>query len=323
MIISSTADIVEALRSLCAPLVGLRTLAAAPYLFRPFILVVCLGIVCALVGTLVNLRASEFHAEALVHAVFPGIVAGAVFGGIDWIIPAAGAVAVVAAALLTVVDHLARKDASEAGTAVILTSFFAIGIVLSLRKGDMSGQLEALMFGRLLEVTDSRLAWALVLCAAACVVVALSWRAQVACAFDPIGARTGGINTFAMDLVLNMAVAAVVVSAATAVGTLLVIGYIVIPGAAGRLWARTPREMVVIALAVGVGAGYCGMRLVALPTHHSLSPQATVALTMTAIFLMLAVARRIVDRRCSRRAENGLARSELKIAQPEVGARVQ
>ena len=239
------ADLVEALRLLAARVPGLAPLASAPYLFRPLLMIVLLGGVCAVVGTLVNLRATEFTAEAMVHAVFPGIVAGAVYGGIDRIVPAAGAVAVLAAAVLTWVTHRAtRRSASEAGTAVVLTGFFSIGIILSLAEGDFSGQLEALMFGRLLEVTDLRLAQAVLMCLIALAAVAATWKEQVAYAFDPVGARAAGMRLLVLDLVLNMAVAAVVVSASTAVGTLLVIGYLVIPGATGRILAGRVPAMV-------------------------------------------------------------------------------
>ena len=283
------ADLVEGLRGLASHVPGLAQFASAPYLFRPLLMIVLPGAVCAVVGTLVNLRATEFTAEAMVHAVFPGIVAGAVYGGIDRIVPAAGAVALLAAAVLTRVTHRAtRRSASEAGTAVVLTGFFSIGIILSLAKGDMSGQLEALMFGRLLEVTDLRLAQAVLMCLIALAAVAVTWKEQVAYAFDPIGARAGGMRLLVLDLVLNMAVAAVVVSASTAVGTLLVIGYLVIPGATGRVLAGRVTTMVAVALAVGVGGGWLGLVVMIAPLPHPVSPQAAVALTMTALFLAAA-----------------------------------
>ena len=83
------ADLVEGLRGLASHVPGLAQFASAPYLFRPLLMIVLLGAVCAVVGTLVNLRATEFTAEAMVHAVFPGIVAGAVYGATA---PAAGTI---------------------------------------------------------------------------------------------------------------------------------------------------------------------------------------------------------------------------------------
>ena len=282
-------QVLEQLRLAVVNVPGITPLADAPFLFRPLVMVVLLGVVAGVIGVIINLRSAEFSAEAMVHAVFPGIVAGAVYWGINAIIPAASVVAVAAALVLTIVSHRSRRgEASEAGTAVVLTSFFSIGLILSLAKGDMSGQLEALMFGRLLEVTDERLAQAFIVCAIALLLIVATWKEQVAYAFDRTGARASGLRLLALDLALNTAIAAAVVSASTAVGTLLVIGYLVIPGATARILVSRVRSMVAVAIAVGVGGGYLGMLLMTLPEtlDKPISPQATVALVMTAILLL-------------------------------------
>ena len=282
-------QVLEQLRLAVVNVPGITPLADAPFLFRPLVMVVLLGVVAGVIGVIINLRSAEFSAEAMVHAVFPGIVAGAVYWGINAIIPAASVVAVAAALVLTIVSHRSRRgEASEAGTAVVLTSFFSIGLILSLAKGDMSGQLEALMFGRLLEVTDERLAQAFIVCAIALLLIVATWKEQVAYAFDRTGARASGLRLLALDLALNTAIAAAVVSASTAVGTLLVIGYLVIPGATARILVSRVRSMVAVAIAVGVGGGYPGMLLMTLPEtlDKPISPQATVALVMTTILLL-------------------------------------
>lgn len=255
-------------------------LGVAPFMFRPLVLLIALGAVSGLVGVIVNLRGLEFNAEAMVHSIFPGIVAGAVFGGIDMIIPVAAACAVVVAVALTLVS---RSHMSEAGVAVVLTSFFSIGVILSLKKGDQSGQLEALMFGRLLEVTDSRLTSALIVCAIALVLIAVTWRRQVFVAFDRFGAKAAGVNVWGIDLTINAAIAAVVVSSASAVGVLLVVGYLVVPGAAARLLTRRVHVMMPIAIAVGCLSGIVGLALVPL---GPVSPQAVVALTSVGLYFM-------------------------------------
>ena len=282
------AELVEALRLLVQGVPGLTTLASAPYLFRPLVMLVVLGVVCAIVGVAVNLRCAEFQAEALVHAVFPGNVAGAVYLGTEGIVPAASLAGVVAAAVLTWVGYRARREASEAGTAVVLTTFFSVGLVLLLAKGDMSGQLEALMFGRLLSATDAKFSQAVLVSVVALVLVALTWKEQVLLAFDQVGAWAGGLRPLALDLLLNMSVAAIVVSSSVAVGTLLAIGYIILPAATGRVLGRSVRSMTLIALGVGVVSAYLGMLAAVAPSPHPVSPQAVVVLIM-AVFLVAAV----------------------------------
>ena len=140
----------------------------APYLRNAFLFLLCLSIAGAAISVLVNLRRMEFTVEALVHSVFPGIVVGLIVGGIPGIVPGAAAVATVTVLVLASLGsgqgQSAQKLDMEAGTAVVLTFMYGIGVVISLAYGDKSGQLEALMFGRLLDVTQSRLATSVTLC---------------------------------------------------------------------------------------------------------------------------------------------------------------
>ncbi|QWW20597.1 metal ABC transporter permease [Schaalia sp. 19OD2882] len=286
-------EALEALRNALAGVPGFVTVASTPYFFRPFLLLVTLGMTAGLVGTIVNLRRVEFNAEAMVHSVFPGIVGGALWGGLEGILPGAALVSILVVAALT--WTMRSGGASESATAVVLTSFFAVGIVLSLRVGDSSGQLEALMFGRMLEVTDARLLQALAACSVGMVLAALTWRAQVFVAFDPDGARACGIRVTLVDLALNTAIAAVVVSAASAVGVLLVIGYMVVPGAAARLLSSSPRTMALLAILAGVAGGWLGLWLATLPSARLVSPQASVALMVLASFPVALAAQQILQ----------------------------
>lgn len=259
-----------------------------PYLQRPFMLLLILGVVGGTVGVLVNLRAMEFSVEALVHSVFPGMVVGLALGGIEGIVPGAGIVAAGAAAALTVVT---KQAAAEAGTAVVLTSFYGLGVILSLVIGDYSGQLDALMFGRLLDVTTTRLMQTTVLSIVALGLLIVTWRDQVVTAFDRSFAASRGTKTTTIDAALNAAIAAVVVVASSAVGVLLVIGYLIIPGAAARLLARSITHMVGIAIGSGVAAAVIGVVTMNLNLSHEISPQAAVSLSLVVVFVAAVVLR--------------------------------
>ena len=284
-VVTAVMSALEHLRLALQGVPGLAAVTSAPYMFRPFIMLMFLGIAAGLVGVIVNLRCLEFNAEAMVHSVFPGIVAGALYWGIDNIVPGAAVVAVIVAVALTWLGRSRRIN--EAGTAIVLTSFFGFGVVLSLYKGDMSGQLEALMFGRLLEVSDARLVQSILVCLIALVAIGVSWRAQVFRAFDRDGAMASGMSATAVDFLANAAIAAVVVASSSAVGVLLVIGYLVVPGAAARLVTHRISTMVPVAILVGVAGGWFGMWLMTVDSPHPISPQAAVALSVLALFALL------------------------------------
>ena len=284
-VVAAVMSALEHLRLALQGVPGLAAVTSAPYMFRPFIMLMFLGIAAGLVGVIVNLRCLEFNAEAMVHSVFPGIVAGALYWGIDNIVPGAAVVAVIVAVALTWLGRSRRII--EAGTAIVLTSFFGFGVVLSLYKGDMSGQLEALMFGRLLEVSDARLVQSILVCLIALVAIGVSWRAQVFRAFDRDGAMASGMSATAVDFLANAAIAAVVVASSSAVGVLLVIGYLVVPGAAARLVTHRISTMVPVAILVGVVGGWFGMWLMTVDSPHPISPQAAVALSVLALYALL------------------------------------
>ena len=254
----------------------------SPYLLRPIIVLGLLALAAGPASTLVNLRRAEFSAETMVHGVFPGIVVGMAVGGREAIIPGGAVCAALIAAALTVASRKQRH--SEATTAVLLTAFFSLGIVISLRIGDMSGQLESLMFGRLLDITPSRMGASALVLALAAALLALTWRGQVAVAFDRESARVSGIPVTWIDIAFNAALGAIVVAASTAVGVLLVVGYLIVPGAFGRLLAAGPRSMVLLAGACALAGGWAGFGVSLLRAPRPLSPQACVAMGVLVCF---------------------------------------
>ena len=267
----------------------------APYLLRPIIILGLLALAAGPASTLVNLRRAEFSAETRVHGVFPGIVVGMAVGGREAIIPGGAVCAALIAAALTAASRKQRH--SEATTAVLLTAFFSLGIVISLRIGDMSGQLESLMFGRLLDITPSRMTVSALVLVVAAALLALTWRAQVAVAFDREASRVSGIPVTWIDIAFNAALGAIVVAASTAVGVLLVVGYLIVPGAFGRLLAAGPRSMVLLAAACALVGGWGGFGVSLLRTARPLSPQACVALGVLVCFVAALAMREIRARR--------------------------
>ena len=267
----------------------------APFLVRPIIVLGLLALAVGPASTLVNLRRAEFGAETMVHGVFPGIVVGMALGGREAIIPGGALCAACVAAALTLASR--RQHSSEATTAVILTAFFSLGIVISLRIGDMSGQLESLMFGRLLDITTSRMWVSAIVLVAAGLVLAATWRAQIAVAFDREAARVSGVSTLVIDAIFNATLGAIVVAASTAVGVLLVVGYLIVPGAFGRLLSAGSRSMAVLASLSALVGGWGGFAVALVPGPRPLSPQACVALGVLACFGLACALRPVIQRR--------------------------
>ncbi|WP_293770189.1 metal ABC transporter permease [uncultured Corynebacterium sp.] len=260
-------------------LATLLALADAPYFRRAAGLLLCVALCGAVVSVIVNLRQMEFSAETLVHSVFPGIVIGLAVAGLPGILPGAGVAAAITIVMFARMTS-GKDSADESGTAVVLTSMYGLGVLISLAIGDRSGQLEALMFGRLLDVTSERVIPAAALCLAAALLVAVTWKDQILVAFDREAARVSGVRVGLIDLAANTAVGLLVVAASSAVGVLLVLGFIVIPGLTGRIAARTTGGMLAWALAGAAVSVAVGLYLMLAITSHAVSPQGVVSLTL-------------------------------------------
>ncbi|KAA9376516.1 metal ABC transporter permease [Microbispora cellulosiformans] len=229
-----------------------------PFMARALAELVVLGALAGTVGVLVLLRRLAFVSDTLTHTVFPGVVIGHIMagdGGVFWGALAAGVVTAVLLTLLT-----ARRRVSEdAALAVLLTTLFAVGVLLVSRQTGFTSDLTAFLFGRVLTVTEEQLVQTAVVTVLVVALLAVLRRPLLLRAFDPVGARAAGVRVGLLDLVVNVAVALVVVAAVKAVGTILVIALLVVPAAAAR--ALSDRLVVIVPLAalLGAAAGWLGL----------------------------------------------------------------
>jgi manganese/iron transport system permease protein len=258
----------------------------SPFMQRALAEALLLGAVAAVVSVFVVLRRLAFVSDVLTHTVFPGVVIGFVVAGAGGIFWGALVFAVLSAVLITV---LAARDrvGEDASMAIVLTGFFAVGVILVSRRASFTADLTAFLFGRILTVDRQQLVVTAVLGAAVLLLLAALGKELLLRAFDPAGAEARGYRVVLLDLVLNLAVALVVVAAVRAVGTVLVIALLVVPGAAGRLVSDRLLGITLVAVGVAMLAGWLG--LVAswqASVNHGLrlASGATVVLVLVALY---------------------------------------
>jgi manganese/iron transport system permease protein len=272
----------------------------APYMQRALLAVVLLAVLAGIVGVVVQLRRLTFMSDALTHTVFPG-VAIAFFTGNSLFLGALAA-GVLSAVLLTFASR-SRKIDDDAFLALLLATFFSIGVAVVSRGDTFTADLNALLFGRALTITSQQiLETTLVAVFVLAVLIALR-KELLLRAFDETAATALGYPVWLLDLVLNVLVALVVVAAVRAVGTALVVALIITPAATARLLCRDLRAMLVASVVVGVVGGWFGLALsYDVSIHHDvrLATGPTIVVVLTAIFVVVAgvqALRRVADRR--------------------------
>jgi manganese/iron transport system permease protein len=257
------------------------------FMARALVELLILGALAGTVGVLVLLRRLSFMTDALTHTVFPGVVIGYLLsgeGGIFWGALIAGAATAVLLTLLT--RH--RAVTEDTALAVLLTTFFAVGVVLVSRTSGYTADLTAFLFGRILTVTLQQLTQTLAVTALVVAVLLVLRRPLIARVFDPEGARASGYRIGLLDLATNAIVALVVVASVRAVGTVLVIALLIVPAAAAR--ALSDRLALIVPIAAGLGAfaGWAGLAIsYDASVHHGLrlASGGTVVLVLIACYL--------------------------------------
>jgi len=269
-----------------------------PFMARALAELLVLGALAGTVGVLILLRRLAFMTDVLTHTVFPGVVVGYLLtgeGGVFWGALAAGMLTAVLLTLLT--RH--RAVTEDTALAVLLTTFFAVGVVLVSRESGYTADLTAFLFGRVLTVTGPQLAQTLAVTVVVVGTLFLLRRPLLARAFDPYGAAAAGHRIGALDLATNVVVALVVVASVRAVGTVLVIALLIVPAAAARTVSHRLAVIVPVAALVGAGAGWAGLAIsYDASLHHGLrlASGGTVVLVLVGLYGLLAAGRRVVRR---------------------------
>lgn len=243
---------------------------------------VVLGLLSGLVGTIVILRKRSFFTVALTHATFPGGVVAAILG--VSVLAGAAVFSVVLVLLMTLISKVKRQG-SQVASGVILTGGFALGMLLQSLNPSLPVQVDSFLVGSILTVStaDIMAAGGVVLAAVAVYVVA--GKELFFSSFDPWGYQAAGYREQVIDAISLVLIAATVVVAMPAVGSILAIALIAGPAAAAAMLVRDVRLIVPLACVFGVVSGVLG-----LEASRAWSIAAGGAITLTAALIYVVAA---------------------------------
>ncbi|MUL40657.1 metal ABC transporter permease [Streptomonospora sp. PA3] len=221
---------------------------------RALLVSVVAGVVCALLSCWMTLTGWSLLGDAVSHAVLPGVVLSYLFG-----LPfAAGALVFGAGsvALIGVVNRTSRVK-EDAAIGIVFTAMFGIGVVLISRIPSQT-DLMHILFGNVLGVSDGEILQILAMAALILAVVGLKHRDLTLYAFDPVHAHAIGLRPRRLEALLLGLLSVTVVVALQAVGIILVVAMVVIPGATAYLLTDRFERMLLIAAAVSAAASVVG-----------------------------------------------------------------
>ena len=242
----------------------------------------CLALGAAPLGVLLQLRRMSLTGDAISHAVLPGVAAGYLIAGQNiWAMGAGGLAAGLVMALG--VGVVSRKSVvrEDAHLAAFYLTCLALGVALVSRYGSQADLLH-LLFGSVLAMDASALLLLAVVAGVTVLALFIARWALLAQVIDPWFLQTRGGRSTLWHVVFLMLVVFNLVAGFQAMGTLMAVGLMMLPSIIARLWVRSIRAMVLLALLLALVCGYGGLLL---SYHAELPPGPAIILLCAAAYV--------------------------------------
>lgn len=244
-----------------------------------------LGATAGAIGCFAVLRKRALIGDTLAHAALPGVVIGFLIAGGK--IPLAlllGAIATAWLAALAVNAITARsKLAADTAMAVVLSVFFAAGVVLLTlvqQSGDAAQSgLSHFLFGRAASLMTTDVRNFAVLAIVSLVMLIALFKEFKLIAFDDVQAQALGLPARSLDLILTTLLVVAVVVGLQAVGVVLMAAMLITPAAAARMWTDRLPVMVWLSAIFGGVSGVIGAYVSTLAPQMPTGPWMVIAVT--------------------------------------------
>jgi len=213
------------------------------------------------IGVFLMLRRMSLMGDAMSHAILPGAAIGFLLGGLSLFAMSLGGfvagLAVALAAGLVARSTILREDASLA--AFYLLSL-ALGVMIVSIRGSNIDLLHVL-FGTVLALDDTALILVAAISTLSLAVLAVIYRPLVLECFDPQFLRSVSRASSPTHLLFLVLVVLNLVSGFQALGTLLVVGIMLLPAVTARFWAEDMSGLIVVAVLAAFAASFAGLLL--------------------------------------------------------------
>jgi ABC-type Mn2+/Zn2+ transport system permease subunit len=255
-----------------------------PFMQHALLAVILIGIVAGVVGSYIVVRGMAFFADALAHAVLPGVALAYLSGGING--PLLQGAFVVGSLSALVIGLLTRGGKLKEDTAIgiVFTTMLALGIGIMSIGGSRAVDLNHVLIGNILAIGDGDLAVIVVAGGVVLLLVAAFYKELLLNAFDPALAQALQLPSEGLRYLLLLMMALTIVISLQAVGVVLIAALLVTPAAAALLLTRRLHSMMLVAALIGAGGGVLG---IFFSWHLNVAPSAAIVVTISLLFLVI------------------------------------
>ncbi|KQQ53696.1 hypothetical protein ASF84_17970 [Pseudomonas sp. Leaf127] len=230
----------------------------ADFLMYALLAGIALALVAGPLGSFVVWRRMAYFGDTLSHAALLGVALGFL---LDISPTLAVTVGCLLLAILLVTLQQRQPLASDTLLGILAPSTLSLGLVVLSFMHEVRIDLMAYLFGDLLAISPTDLAWILGGSALVLALIIALWRPLLAVTVHEELARVEGLPVLTLRLTMMLLMAVVIAVAMKIVGVLLITSLLIIPAAAAQRHARSPEQMALGASVLGVVAVCAGLAL--------------------------------------------------------------
>ncbi len=246
---------------------------------------IVVSITCSMMGLFLVLKRYSLFGDALSHVAFGGIALGFFLN----IYPIWTAFAVSVSTALGITKlRKSTKISGDAAIAVLLSSGFAMGVLLISASHGFTIDLFSFLFGSILltSVQDALLIVA-VSCGVIVTLIAIR-KPLIHFTFDEEQAKVHGIPVEKLNYLFVALAAVTVIATMRLVGILLISALIVLPNITSIMMGKGFKNTMLISISLSVSAVVAG---ITMSYYFNLAPSGTIVMLMVAMFVGTLVAK--------------------------------
>lgn len=252
------------------------TTLTTPFMVNAFLAGLCIAVAAGVVGYFTIARHSTFAAHAIAHIGLPGAT-GAVLLGLP-VTVGLGGFALAGALVIAALGK--RASEREIATGTVLAFATGLGLFFVRMSSSASQQLQSILFGSILTITDDQIVGFAIFDIVLLVVMAVIYRPLLFSSLDEQVAQAKGVPIGVMNALFMAVLAGVITIAVPAVGTLLIFALVVTPAATATVVTTTPLRAIVASTALCLVSIWGGLVLAAMFP----APPSFVIVTLSTLF---------------------------------------
>ena len=257
------------------------------FMQRALLTGIVVSITCSMIGLFLVLKRYSLFGDALSHVAFGGIALGFFLN----VYPIWTALAVSVSTALGITKlRKSTKISGDAAIAVLLSSGFAMGVLLISASHGFTIDLFSFLFGSILltSIQDALLIVA-VSCGVIVTLIAIR-RPLIHFTFDEEQAKVHGIPVEKLNYLFVALAAVTVIATMRLVGILLISALIVLPNITSIMMGKGFKKTMMISISLSVSAVIAG---ITISYYFNLAPAGTIVMLMVAMFVGTLIAKHV------------------------------